>query len=172
MKKNILIFGSLSGLIVSIMIVFTAIQCYHNRDFSGNMLMGYTFMLLAFSFVFVGIKNYRDKFNNGLITFGKAFKIGVLIAAVGSTFYVISWLIAYYFFVPDFMDKLAEYTISNTKNTARNAAEVAEKVVEMESFKAMYKNPLLVILFTYLEVFPVGLIVSVISALVLRKKPL
>jgi hypothetical protein len=63
MKKNILIFGLLSGLIVSMMIVLMVFQCYNNKDFEGSMLVGYTFMLIAFSFVFVGIKNYRDKFN-------------------------------------------------------------------------------------------------------------
>ncbi len=151
------------------MIVFTAIQCYNNKDFSGNMLLGYTFMLIAFSFVFVGIKNYRDKFNQGLITFKKAFKIGILITLVGSTFYVISWLIAYYFYVPDFMDKMVDFSINSAKTSGKSAAEIAELATKMEEYRELYKNPVMVVLFTYLEIFPVGLIVTLVSSLILKR---
>ncbi|RZJ15939.1 MAG: DUF4199 domain-containing protein, partial [Acinetobacter sp.] len=87
MKKNILIFGLISGLIVSGLISITAI-CYSKQDFEGNMVLGFTVMILAFIFVFVGIKNYRDKFNNGNITFGKALQIGLSISFIASTMYV------------------------------------------------------------------------------------
>jgi len=106
MKKNTLIFGSIAGLIVSINMVIMAIKCYNNNinDFSGSMILGFTSMIIAFSFIFVGIKNYRDKFNNGIINFSKAFKIGALIALIASTLYVIVWLIVFYNFIPDFME--------------------------------------------------------------------
>lgn len=172
MKKNILIFGGISGLIVSLMILLTAIQCYHNKDFSGNMLLGYTFMLIAFSFVFVGIKNYRDKFAGGTITFNKSFQIGILIALFASTVYVLSWLIAYYFFVPDFMDKMADFSINSAKTSGKSTAEVAELSAQMDWYKEVYKNPVMVIMFTYLEILPVGLIVTLISSFILKKNKL
>src|ERR1017187_9822075 len=69
------------------------------------MLIGYASMLVALSLVFVGIRNYRDKYNNGVISFGKAFKIGIMIVLIASTIYVVAWLIDYFFFIPDFMEK-------------------------------------------------------------------
>src|SRR5687767_1803822 len=105
MKKNILIFGLISGLIITAMMVGATVSCYNNPDFKGNEVIGYAGMLIAFAFIFVGIKNYRDKYNQGVISFGKAFKIGFYIALIASTLYVLAWLIEYYLFMPDFMDK-------------------------------------------------------------------
>jgi hypothetical protein len=70
------------------------------------MLIGYASMLIAFSLVFVGIRNYRDKFNEGVISFGKAFKIGIMIVLIASTMYVVAWLIDYFFFIPDFFNRI------------------------------------------------------------------
>jgi len=105
MKRNILICGLISGAIVAILMVFTSMACYKNEDFESSMVLGYASMILAFSLVFVGIKNYRDKFNHGEVSFGKAFKIGLYITLIASTMYVVVWLIEYYLFIPDFMDK-------------------------------------------------------------------
>ena len=91
-------------ILAAFMVVVTAI-CYKNEDFESSMVLGYASMILAFSMIFVGIKNYRDRFNNGFVTFGKAFKIGLYITLIASTIYVLVWLIDYYLFIPDFLDK-------------------------------------------------------------------
>ena len=82
MKKNIIIYGLIAGIVVSILMLFTVnyiSHCEGNVDYDTSMLIGYASMLLAFSLVFVGIRNYRDKYNEGVISFGKAFKIGIMI---------------------------------------------------------------------------------------------
>ncbi|MFI5453017.1 DUF4199 domain-containing protein [Pedobacter sp. UC225_61] len=170
MKKNILSFGLLSGLIVSLMILVTVIVCYNSKEFSGSMVLGFTIMILAFSFIFVGVKNYRDKFNNGIITFGKAFKIGILIALIASTMYVIVWLIAYYGFIPDYLDKYSAHAIAQAKADGSTPAELNKTIEEMSSYKEMYKSPILVILLTYMEILPIGIIISILSALILKGK--
>lgn len=170
MKKNILVFGLLSGLIVSVTMSVSMVLCYNKNSYSGNMVLGYTMMLLAFAFVFVGIKNYRDKFNGGLISFGNAFKIGGLIALIASTMYVISWLIVYYNFIPDFMEKYSAHVINQAKEAKVSQAELDKQIAQMNSFKEIYKSPLGIILMTYLEILPLGLIVALISSLILKKK--
>jgi ethanolamine transporter EutH len=171
MKKNVLVFGLISGLIVSgLMILFTSMH-YNNPDFEGSMLLGYASMILSFSFIFVGIKNYRDKYNEGFISFGKAFKIGILIALISSTCYVLTWLVEYYFFIPDFMEKYTEHMMLEAEKSGISGLELDKKAEEMATYKEMYKNPVFVVLLTYLEVLPVGLIISLIAALILKKKP-
>lgn len=170
MKKNILIFGLLSGLIASSMLIVAAVQCYNNKDFSGNMVMGFTLMILAFAFIFVGIKNYRDKFNNGVISFGKGFKIGISIALIASTVYVVTWLIAYYGFIPDFMDKYAAHVIDQAKADGKTVTEISKLNGDMADYKEMYKTPIGVILLTYMEILPVGLVITLLSALILKRK--
>ena len=170
MKKNIIVGGLISGLILAaFMVVVTAI-CYKNEDFESSMVLGYASMILAFSMIFVGIKNYRDRFNNGFVTFGKAFKIGLYITLIASTIYVLVWLIDYYLFIPDFLDKYSAHVLREAKTAGASPVEMQEKVDEMGGYKEMYKNPLLIILLTYTEVLPVGLVVSIISALILKRK--
>jgi len=169
MKKNILIFGLIAGLIASSMLIAMTITCYTTNKFEGNMLLGYTFMLIAFSFVFVGVKNYRDKFNGGIISLGKAFKIGAIIVLIASTLYVLIWLVCYYVFVPDFMDKFIAHFVDELKAKGANAATIKAELSSMDFYKEMYKTPFGVILLTYMEILPVGLIVSFISALILKR---
>src|SRR5882757_4740329 len=101
MKKNIIIYGLIAGIVVSVLMLFSVSNI---NDFNIGLFVGYTSMLIAFSFVFVGIKNYRDKYNAGVISFGKAFKIGIMIVLIASTIYVVAWLIDYFFFIPDFLE--------------------------------------------------------------------
>jgi len=170
MKKNILIFGLISGLIVSGLISITAI-CYNKNDFEGNMVLGFTVMILAFVFVFVGIKNYRDKFNNGYITFGKALQIGLSISFIASTMYVITWLIVYYNFMPNFMEVMTAQSIEKIKlNKELTSAEMTEQIAGINNMKDLYKSPIMVVLLTYTEIFPVGIVITLISALILKRK--
>ncbi len=109
MKKNIIIYGLIAGIIVSVLMLSTVnyiSHCEGNVDYGTSMLIGYASMLIAFSLVFVGIRNYRDKYNGGVISFGKAFKIGSMIVLIASTIYVVAWMIDYFFFIPDFAEKI------------------------------------------------------------------
>ena len=127
-------------------------------------------MLLAFSLVFFGIRNYRDKYNEGVISFGKAFKIGIMIVLIASTIYVIAWLIDYFFFIPDFMEKYSAHILDELKASGASQIEIDKQTQEMASFGRLYKNPFFNAMMTYLEILPVGLIVTLISSLILKRK--
>ncbi len=173
MKKNIIIYGLIAGIIVAVLML-TSINyfsyCEGNVDYGTSMLIGYASMLLAFSLVFVGIRNYRNNYNGGIISFGKAFKTGILIVLIASTIYVITWLIAYFFFMPDFMDKYAAHELAALKAGGATAAAIEKQTQEMARFAKMYKNPFFNALMTYVEILPVGLIVTLISSFILKRK--
>ncbi|GAB3329722.1 hypothetical protein GCM10027299_33520 [Larkinella ripae] len=169
MKKIILICGLISGFILTAVMVVSTAFCYLTNTFESNMALGYASMVLAFSVIFVGIKNYRDKYSDGTISFGQAFKIGLYITLISSSLYVLVWLIDYYVFIPDFMDKYTAHVLREAQSDGASPAELATKAGEMENYKAMYKNPLLVVLLTYTEVMPIGLVISIICALLLKK---
>jgi len=171
MKKLIFINGIIAGIIVSIMMVISTVVYKCDPNMEPSMVIGYAGMLIAFSFVFIGIRNYRNKQNAGILNFGQAFKIGILISLIASTFYVVSWLIEYYCFFPDFMEKYSAMAIKKIENDPHiTSAELAAQVEQMNSMKEMYKNPIWVILFTYAEILPLGIVISLISALILKKK--
>lgn len=170
MTKITIVCGLIAGVIVSVMMVISVAMCYHNENYQGNMFLGYATMLLAFSLVFFGIKNYRDKHNNGVISFGRAFKIGMYISLIASSMYVLVWLIDYYLFVPDFMEKYTAQVIRQTRAEGASQVEINNKVTEMNSFKELYKNPLMIVLISYSEILPVGIVVALISAAWLKRK--
>ena len=127
-------------------------------------IIGFGSMLLAFIFVIRGIKQERET-NSGVITFGKAFLTGLSISLVISTIYVIVWLIVYYNFFPNFMEQYSEMVLKNT-----NPEELVAKTAEMNQMKEWYKSPIMIILLTLMEILPIGIVVSLIGALVLKKK--
>lgn len=170
MKKVILINGIIGGLIVSTLMVLSTLYFKSTGDFENGMIYGYASMILAFIFIFVGVKTFRDKYNNGLISFGKAFKVGILIALIASTFYVVTWLIEYFYVFTDFAEKYAAETLAKAKASGATETELAKKSAEMTQFNQMYKNPFFNALITYTEILPVGLIVSLISAFFLKRK--
>lgn len=165
MKKVVLIFGLVIGTILSANTVLMMNRMCSNPDFKGNDIVGYAAMVVMFSLIFFGVRNYRNKHLDGFISFGKAFKTGFLIALVGSTMYVVVGLSYYYLFVPEFLDVYISYVLKNTPTS-----DLPAKTVEMANFKEMYKNPLFAILISYMEVFPIGLVVALVSALILKRK--
>lgn len=173
MKKNILIYGLIAGIVVStvmLLIVNYVSHCEGSVDYDTSMLIGYASMLIALSLVFVGIRNYRDKYNGGVISFGKAFKIGILIVLIASTIYVIAWLIDSRFFMTDFAEKYSAYMLGKLKASGASQMEIEKQTKEMANFVQMSKNPFFNAMMTYLEILPVGLVVTTISSLILKRK--
>jgi hypothetical protein len=170
MKKSILTFGGIAGLVFGVFMICFAWISAKNPGHIGNYFIGYAVQVIAFAFIFVGVKNYRDRFNHGIVTFGKAFKIGLGITLIASTIYVLAWLVDYYVFIPDFMDKYAAHMLQEAKDSGVSQAVMDRKAAEINGMKEMYKNPLFVVLFTYIEVLPVGLIISLLTALILKRR--
>ena len=171
MKKIIIICGLIAGLIVTSLMVLAMAGCINGQDFAGSMLLGYTIMLVAFSLIFVGIKNYRDKHNEGMITFGQALKIGLLITLVASTIYVVVWMIDYYFFIPDFYEKYSAHIIRKMQASGASQAAIQKQMAQNQIDGKMYRNPIFCAMFTSLEILPVGIIVSLLAAAILKRKP-
>lgn len=168
MKNILLRYGILAGFISLIGFHITLLSGHD--DFENGMLYGYASMLAGFSLIYVAVKNYRDKHNAGVITFGKAFKIGLYITLIASTIYVIVWLIDYFFFIPDFGEKYMAYYISELKASGASQTEINAKMEEMKTFGEYYKNPFINALITYSEILPVGLLVSLITAALIKKQ--
>ena len=169
MKKTVLTFGLISGAISSaLMMAF--MPFIDQIGFDRGLILGYTAIVLSFLLVFFGIRSYRENIGGGQISFGKAFSVGILITLISSLIYVIVWLIVYFNFMPDFFDKYTNYMIANVRASGASAEQVAREVENINNMKALYANPFFNAAFTFLEPFPVGLIITLISAAILRKR--
>lgn len=170
MKKTIWTFGLISGAVSAAMMLIAA--PFHDRiGFeSAGYIVGYTTMILSFLLVYFGIRSYRDNVGGGQITFGKAFLVGIGITLISCVCYVITWEGLYFTVFHDFADKYAAYMIAKAKNSGATDAAIQQIAQQMAQFKKMYANPLFNVAMTFIEPFPVGLLITLISAAVLRKK--
>lgn len=172
MKKTILTFGLIAGVAQAILMLISMSLLSPGADFKSGELVGYATMIVSLSLIFFGVRSYRDKNLGGVITFGNAFKVGILIAAIAAAIYVIGWLIYYYGGDGKaLMDAYFAQAVDQIRQSGESADAIDQKVKEMEKFKEIYKNPAAVVGITFLENFPVGGIISLISAALLRRQP-
>jgi hypothetical protein len=167
MKKTIYIYGFISGLIASVLMTL-AMLMKDKISYDNSMIIGYANMILAFSLIFFAIQSYKK--NHGEISFGKSFQIGLGITVICSIFYVAAWAIVYTTLMPNYMEEYGRHAVEEMQKSGSSAADIKNATTEMQHYAELYKNPLFFVLFTLLEIFPVGLIVSLIAALVEKFK--
>jgi Protein of unknown function (DUF4199) len=170
MRKTVLTFGLAAGAVLMAMLLISMPLVLGGRiTFDNAEVIGYASMLLAFLLIFFGIRSYRES-SGGTITFGKAFRVGILITLVASAAYVVTWQIYFFNWGQDFTRQFAEHQLTRTKADGASDAELAAKAAQLAEFAKMYRNPLINSAITFLEVFPLGLLVTLVSAAILRKK--
>lgn len=173
MKKIVLKFGLISGAVLGTMTGILMPLCMngHYKDLIYSQIVGYSAMVVAFLAVFFGIRRYRDDVGGGSISFGKAFGVGILIALIGCTMYVVGWEIAFWGFMPDFGERYAAATLAKMKAGGATPEEIATETEKMQNFTRLYKNPFFNVAMTFVEVLPVAVLVTLISAAILRRRP-
>jgi len=168
MKKIVLTFGLICGAVIAALMLAT-VPFMHKMGMSGGLVIGYTSMVLAFLLVFFGIRSYRENVGNGYVSFRRAVGVGLLIMLIGCAFYVITWEIVYFNFMPDFAEKYAAFALEDARAHGASAAELAKQTEDMRKFQQMYSNIFYNVAFTSLEPLPVGLVMTLISAVILRR---
>ena len=161
------IYGSLSGLII-IAVLLVGLQFQSQLHFLGTEWFGYLIMLIALTFIFVGVKRYRDVERGGVIRFGTAFLVGLAIAVMASLIYVFMWEIYLATTHYAFMDQYIAGIIRARKAAGVSGPALAQQIAELNEMRVEYANPLYRLPMTFLEIFPVGLIVALVSAALIR----
>ncbi|MEO7997891.1 MAG: DUF4199 domain-containing protein [Gemmatimonadaceae bacterium] len=170
MKQVVIKFGLISGVVIGLclMVVFTLTQKF---NMGHSLITGYATMVLGFSVVYFGVRSYRDNHLQGRITFGKAFKTGILISLITCVFYVAAWEIMFFSgMVGDFEKTYSESVIAKTKASGASQAKIDATIAEMNHFAEMYRNPLYNSAMTFLEPLPVALLTSLIAAFALSRR--
>jgi len=166
MKKHVLTFGLISGAISSVMMLLTL----PFMNFEWGEVVGYTLIVASFLPIFFGVRSYRENVGRGRLTFGAGFTIGLLITVISSMFYVATWEVIYFKLAPDFAVKYQAYAIEHARAAGATPQQLEETRHQMEHLKTLLDQPLTNAAMTFLEPLPVGLLVSLVSAAVLRRK--
>ena len=169
MKRTVLTFGIISGLILAVTMIAT-VPFLHKVSEEKGLIIGYTTMVLAGLLVFFGIRSYRENVCGGKLSFGRAFAVGLLISLLSCCFYVGTWEVLYYKFMPDFAEKYASQMVEHAKGSGASQQKIDETTRQAEQLARNYHIPAYNIGMTFLEVFPVFLAITLLSAAILRRK--
>jgi len=169
MKKTIITFGLISGVISAGMFLAT-VPFLDQIGFDRGYVVGYTAIVLSFMLVFFGIKSYRDHQGGGHISFGRGFAVGIGITLISCAVYVAQWEALYFTVMHDFTQKYAAHEMQKAKASGASEAELKAKQEELAKFEQLYQNPFINAAMTFMEPFPVGLVITLVSAAVLRTK--
>ena len=169
MKKTVLTFGLIAGVMISVLMDSSLLLA--NKIGPGHsMLLGYTIMVASFLLIYFGIRSYRDNNLDGQISFGRAFACGILIALITTVCYVATWEVLYFNFMPHFMDTYWAAQIAKVQSSGLAPATTAAKVAEIQHSQELYQNPFVNMAYTFIAPLPVGLLITLISAAILRRK--
>ena len=168
MLRLIVRYGVIAGLVVGVPMFSLTVFGRNEGLEKYGYLIGYTTMLIALSAIFIAIKKHRDTALGGVIGFWPALGIGLAISFVAGIFYVASWELAVSVAHLDFASSYAQSMIDAAKAKGLTGDALAKAVADAEQFKVNYANPLYRLPMTFIEIFPVGVLVSLISAGLLR----
>ncbi|NNU17199.1 DUF4199 domain-containing protein [Parvularcula sp. ZS-1/3] len=169
MIKTAAIYGAIAGAIIIIVNTLSlSLAGGENADMAGLEWLGYLVMLLALSVIFFAIKRYRDVAQGGVITFWTGLSLGLLISAFAGVAYVLVWEVYIATTGSSFIDSYTASVVEKAADGGATASEIEALKAKMATMAEQYANPLFRIPVTFLELFPVGLVISLISAALLR----
>ncbi len=170
MKKNVWKYGLLGGLALAIPMGF-AVPLEHHIGARWSMVFGYTIMVLSFLIIFVGVKHYRDTECGGSITFGRALATGTLMMLISCACYVAMWEVLVATVEKNFAHDYAIGMVKHAQKSGLQGAALDAKIAEAHNFEVMYSNPLYRMSMTLLEPLPVDIVMALVTAGILRRKP-
>jgi hypothetical protein len=169
MFKRMLSYGLIAGVIAGVSLsTITVATSGHHISSPYDYVIGYLTMLIALSAVFAAIKRHRDADLGGVIRFWPALLLGLGISVIAGICYVLAWEVTVAVTHMDFAGGYANMQIEQQKANGVTGEALAKFTADMEQFKSQYANPWYRLPMTFAEIFPVGVLVSLVSAGLLR----
>lgn len=168
-SKIIIKYGLIAGLILSGMAVVGFLMEGGTGKFDSEQSIGYIFQIAAFLMIFLGIREHRDKFLGGSINFTMAFRTGLLIVIIGALMYTLTWMIYIHFVDTAFTDRYTEFMVDQLQKQTTDPAEAEKKIEAFRKNMSEFRHPATRSVYTFLEIFPPGLLITILCALLMRR---
>ena len=169
MKRTVLTFGLISGL-VSAGLMFLTARLLESIGYEKGEILGYTGIVMAGLIVFFGIRSYRNGAGGGRLTFGRGLAIGVLITLISSVFYVATFQLLYFKLMPGYGDKMVAFMVERARSSGASPQKIEETARQGQMFKRLWDRPLTNAALTFIEPFPIGVVIAAVSAAILRRR--
>ncbi len=159
MKKFVLRYGLLAGCLLVGLGLFNWFFIAQMFGYNASEICGYLSIILALLCIPLGIKYFRDKLNDGMVSFGEGFKIGMGITFVTS---IIMFFYSMLFWV------LAGDDFMKWREKVLTESELKQAQLQMAEMPDFVLNPWFQGLVMLLTVFLIGMIINLVSSLVLK----
>lgn len=169
MKLIVFRYGIIAGIILASMVFVMSAIVGDSTDFDKGESLGYFFIVSAFLTIFFAIRTLRDKYSDGVISFNRAFRTGLLITIIAGLFYVAAWMIHFNYIDNTFIERYSEYYINKVQTSGKSAEEIEKEIKAFKISMSNYNNPIVMSVYSFLEVFPVGLVISILCAFLMKK---
>ena len=169
MRQKIWTYGLISGAIL-LAAMFGLMPVWERTgNYQLAEIVGYATMVIALSTIFFAVRQHRDQVLGGQIRFKEAFLLGLYIALVASAVYVIGWMLYISIVDNSFMETYYQHYLEQLRNSGQPAEEIEAQIRQMEEYKDLYRKPWVQVGVTFMEIFPVGLLIALLSAALLRR---
>lgn len=170
MRKTVLTFGLLSGAVSTVMMLVTEPFIDPAKHTTTADILGYSAMLLSAMLVFFGVRSYREHAGDGRLTFGRGVAVGLLITLVSTLCYIVAFEVMYFGIAPDFGERFSACMIERARAAGGGPQEIETVTEQARALKRLYDHPATNAALTFATSFPVGLVGSLISAAILRRR--
>ncbi len=173
MAKRTLVSGLIAGGILVLLFLLSHFLINNGMDakmWEIGEIIGYSSMVIALSLVFFGIRAYRDKTLGGKITFTKALLLGVSISSVASIIFGIYVYLLFTVISPGLSGKMIEVYREKIRKSGETQQVIQQQLAQFEVESIMWNNPLFQALFMVVTVMLIGILISIISAAILKRK--
>lgn len=169
MKKIIFVYGSITGAVIILsMTLGIYVAKYGGNSFFASEALGFSIMIIGFSMIFVATKKYRDEELGGIIKFWTALKVGLGISLIAGVVYVFVWEINLYLTDYEFISEYTDSIIRKAQESGASPEEMESTIEQMRELKTQYGKLWFRLPMTFTEIFPIGLLISLISAVLFR----
>jgi len=168
MKNTVLAFGLLSGALAVAMMLAT-LPFIRSMELGTSDLIGYSSIAISALVLFFGIRSHRER-AGGQLTFGRGLGVGILITLISSACYMAAFQVVYFKAMPDFGEKFSACMVERARAGGATEREIDETAATAAALKRLYDRPATNAALTFATTFPVGLVMSVFAAAVLRRK--
>jgi hypothetical protein len=170
MKETVLKYGTISGLLMAILL-FGSISLAPKIGFNTVGMILFFGKIAVFIPLYFGIRAYRQTNEGGILTFWKGFNVGILIVVISCVFYGISWDILYYWAAPDFPDRYFQDFIAQLKVHGALPKDITDAQTQFAESKKVLVNPFINAAYAFTDPLEFGIILTLAFVAILRKKP-
>jgi len=139
------------------------------RGFDFAEVIGYTSMVLALSMIFFALVQQRDRVNGGQLSFGQGFVLGLRISVIVGAVVGVVDVLHVFVLDPGFMDAYMEHEKAKWAASGLSAEQINARMAAADAEMQLIQNPIATFLLMFVTTVLIGVLISAVSALLLRR---